>query len=100
MYEELLKAVKGLPEEYRLPVELHYFEGLSYDEIAEALDCPRGTVGTRLSRGTVVDPDGNPLQKGAVFLHLGQGVVAKEAFMGTTEALGRFTSDGIPPRDR
>ncbi|MBI2933425.1 MAG: sigma-70 family RNA polymerase sigma factor [Planctomycetes bacterium] len=51
MRQVLEKAIEGLPEEYRHPIQLHYFEGLTCDEIAEALECPRGTVGTRLNRG-------------------------------------------------
>jgi RNA polymerase sigma factor (sigma-70 family) len=44
--------VGRLPERYRVPVVLHYFEGWSYDEVARHLGCSRGTVGTRLSRAT------------------------------------------------
>ncbi len=51
--EELLarlrREVADLPEELRLPLALHYQEGLTYAEIAEALACPPGTVGTRLA---------------------------------------------------
>ena len=44
-------AVSALPEPFRLAILLRYFEGLSYDEMAEALHCSRGTVASRLSRG-------------------------------------------------
>jgi hypothetical protein len=40
-----------LPEALRLPILLHHCDGLSYDEIAEALGMPRGTVGTNIHRG-------------------------------------------------
>ena len=50
-FEVLRKAVDELPDEYRQPIVLHYCEGLSYDEVAELLDCPRGTVGTHIHRG-------------------------------------------------
>lgn len=50
-FEVLRKALDGLPEEYRQPILLHYADGLSYEEIAEILDCPRGTVGTHIHRG-------------------------------------------------
>jgi RNA polymerase sigma factor (sigma-70 family) len=46
-----LKAVEELPEEYRLPVLLYHCDGLSYEEIAAALEMPRGTVGTNIHRG-------------------------------------------------
>lgn len=45
------RAVGELPDEYRLPIQLHYYEGLSYEQVAEALSCPAGTVATRLHRG-------------------------------------------------
>jgi RNA polymerase sigma-70 factor (ECF subfamily) len=41
----------GLPERHRLPVALRHVEGLSYDEIAEALDMPVGTVKANVHRG-------------------------------------------------
>ena len=44
------QALDKLPEKFRLPVILKDIEGLSYDEIAEALDCEVGTVKSRLSR--------------------------------------------------
>lgn len=47
--EELESALSELPEELRMPVVLHYQEGFKYREIAEALDCPLGTVATRVS---------------------------------------------------
>jgi len=47
----LRRALEELPEEYRLPIVLHHCEGLTYEEIARLLDCPRGTVGTNIHRG-------------------------------------------------
>lgn len=48
---ELHEAIESLPENLRAPILLRYFHELSYDEIAETLDCPTGTVATRLHRG-------------------------------------------------
>ncbi len=42
--------VARLPEKYRRPIELCYWQGLSSDEAAESLRCPTGTVKWRLSR--------------------------------------------------
>jgi len=42
--------VERLPEKFRRPVELCYWEGLSNDQAAERLECPSGTVKWRLSR--------------------------------------------------
>lgn len=48
---EVLEAIDGLPEEYRTVVVLSDVEGLSYQEIADMLDVPVGTVKSRLFRG-------------------------------------------------
>ncbi len=45
----LRTEVEALPEDLRLPVELHYQAGYSYKEVARALGCPEGTVATRLA---------------------------------------------------
>ena len=49
--DDLTRALDELPEEFRLPLVLFYFEDLSYRDIAAALDLPIGTVMSRLSRG-------------------------------------------------
>jgi RNA polymerase sigma-70 factor (ECF subfamily) len=43
-------AVARLAPRLRLPVLLRYVEGLSYDQIAGALGCSKGTVASRLNR--------------------------------------------------
>jgi RNA polymerase sigma-70 factor (ECF subfamily) len=48
--EELAAALAELPEEFRLVVLMFYFEDLSYQEIADELEIPMGTVMSRLSR--------------------------------------------------
>ena len=44
-------AVSSLPERLRLPILMRYFEDMSYEELAHALDCSTGTVASRLNRG-------------------------------------------------
>jgi len=45
------EAVEGLEDMFRLPVLLHYFQGLSTAEVGEVLGISPGTVKSRLSRG-------------------------------------------------
>lgn len=44
-------AVSALPPKFRIAVLLRYFEDLSYEQMAKALDCSMGTIASRLSRG-------------------------------------------------
>jgi RNA polymerase sigma-70 factor (ECF subfamily) len=46
----LLQALREVPLELQVVLELHYWEALSTQEIAEVLDIPRGTVKSRLRR--------------------------------------------------
>lgn len=48
---EVQKAVSGLSPKLRAPILMKYFQDLSYDEMAKALNCSMGTVASRLSRG-------------------------------------------------
>jgi len=48
--ERLQSALDELPEVYRTPIILFYFEGFGYREIAEQMDLPLGTVMSRLAR--------------------------------------------------
>jgi RNA polymerase sigma-70 factor, ECF subfamily len=49
--EQISAAIFRLPEEYRVVCALHFVEELSYQEIAEIVACPIGTVRSRLHRG-------------------------------------------------
>lgn len=48
---DIKRAVEELPENFRIPVLLADLEGLSYQEIADTLEIPIGTVMSRLHRG-------------------------------------------------
>jgi RNA polymerase sigma-70 factor, ECF subfamily len=48
---EVQRALDALPDEFRLAVVLSDIEELSYKEIADAMNCPIGTVMSRLHRG-------------------------------------------------
>ena len=46
----VMEAVESLPEELRTAITLREVEGLSYEEIARQMDCPIGTVRSRIFR--------------------------------------------------
>ena len=48
--DRLEKAIARLPPNYRLLVAAHYLEGIRYEDLAEALQIPLGTVKTQLHR--------------------------------------------------
>lgn len=48
--ERVQSALKMLPDRQRMALVLQHYEGLSYDDIAEAMSCSRGTVDGLLSR--------------------------------------------------
>jgi RNA polymerase sigma-70 factor (ECF subfamily) len=55
-------AIDKLPEEMRTAIMLREFEGMSYEEIAAAMDCPVGTVRSRIFRAReAIDNKLNPL---------------------------------------
>lgn len=49
--EELKQLIESLPTRYRNLITLRYFDELSYEEIAQQLDLPLGTVKAQLFRG-------------------------------------------------
>src|SRR5262245_28392827 len=49
--EDLIHAIEILPEPFRITVLLSDVEGFSYEEIAQSLAVPIGTVRSRLARG-------------------------------------------------
>lgn len=46
----LFKVVEKLPDDLRMAITLREMEGLSYEEIAAVMDCPVGTVRSRIFR--------------------------------------------------
>lgn len=44
------RTISSLPEELRTAIMLREIDGLSYEEIAQAMDCPVGTVRSRIFR--------------------------------------------------
>lgn len=49
--EQIVAALERLPEEYRVACTLSFVQELSYEEIAQTLDVPLGTVRSRIHRG-------------------------------------------------
>jgi RNA polymerase sigma-70 factor (ECF subfamily) len=48
--DTVVRAIDDLPEDLRTAISLRELEGLSYEEIAEAMNCPIGTVRSRIFR--------------------------------------------------
>ncbi|TDK68400.1 RNA polymerase sigma factor RpoE [Sapientia aquatica] len=48
--ETVNAAMNGLPEDLRITISLREIDGLSYEEIAEMMECPIGTVRSRIFR--------------------------------------------------
>lgn len=63
--EAVEAAIRRLPEDLRTALMLREFEGLSYEEIAEVMACPVGTVRSRIFRAReAVDQEILPLMPG------------------------------------
>lgn len=67
--DDVLKAIDALPVDFRMVVVLADLQEFSYKEIAEILDCPVGTVMSRLYRGRKL------LQKTLLSYAVEQGIV-------------------------
>ncbi|HEY0662097.1 MAG TPA: RNA polymerase sigma factor RpoE [Lysobacter sp.] len=58
----VMRAVEALPEELRRAINLREVDGLSYEEIATRMDCPIGTVRSRIFRAReAIDSQLRPL---------------------------------------
>ena len=56
------RSIDALPEDLRTAITLREFEGMSYEEIAQAMDCPIGTVRSRIFRAReAIDTNLEPL---------------------------------------
>ena len=53
LYSEVLQMIGGLPENQREVILLVYVEGFQYDEAANILEIPVGTIMSRISRARV-----------------------------------------------
>ena len=91
-YAPLIAEIDQLPDRFRDPVVLHYFEGLSTEATAMRLGCPRGTVLSRLARA-----------RDRLRMRLERRGVSLEAILPASAAASRmFSSTAVPgaPRKR
>ena len=51
--QQIKKAIRGLPETFRVAIVLREFQGLSYEEISQATNTGVGTVKSRISRARI-----------------------------------------------
>ena len=60
--QTVFQAIKDLPEDLKSAITLREIEGLSYEDIAEVMDCPIGTVRSRIFRARdAIDKELRPL---------------------------------------
>jgi RNA polymerase sigma factor (sigma-70 family) len=71
--QKLLLALRRLPLEYQVALELHYWESMTAAEIGEVLDVPLGTAKTRLRRAKQLLES----ELRSVTLHVGARVATK-----------------------
>ena len=58
----IFSAIERLPEDLKSAISLREIDGLSYEEIAQVMDCPIGTVRSRIFRARdVIDKELRPL---------------------------------------
>jgi RNA polymerase sigma-70 factor, ECF subfamily len=58
----IFKTIEELPDDLKTAITLREIEGLSYEEIAESMDCPVGTVRSRIFRAReAIDDKMRPL---------------------------------------
>ena len=58
----IFRAIENLPDDLKSAITLREIDGLSYEEIAEVMDCPIGTVRSRIFRARdVIDKELRPL---------------------------------------
>jgi RNA polymerase sigma-70 factor (ECF subfamily) len=78
--EDVARALEGLPEEFRVVCTLYFMEDLAYQEIADILGLPVGTVRSRLHRGRKM------LQKRLWKVAEDQGIVRTRSELEATSA--------------
>ena len=50
LHETVARAIEALPEDLRTAIVLRELDGMSYEEIAQTMECPVGTVRSRIFR--------------------------------------------------
>jgi RNA polymerase sigma-70 factor (ECF subfamily) len=79
--DQVSAALDALPDEFRLAATLYFLDDLKYDEIAEVLEVPIGTVRSRLHRARRI------LQKRLWNVALDHGLVPSQDSSGTEHPL-------------
>lgn len=88
----LVEALRRIPVDLQIVIELHYWEELSTRELAEVLEIPQGTVKSRLRRAreaveaAVAELTDDPALRSSTITNMGDWVVGlREALAGASE---------------
>ena len=93
--DDVIRALAQLPEDFRMVVVLCDLEGLSYRDIAEILECPVGTVMSRLYRARrLLEKELEPLARASGILRLPSPSAEQSACQAAVWARTRVKAQG------
>ena len=84
--KELIKCIMSLKEKYRTVLILKYFNNYKVKDIAKLINCPEGTVKSRLNTAKEVLKDSLAKKYNKIFIGIGFNLIVSSALTETAEA--------------
>lgn len=84
--KELIKCIMNLKEKYRTVLILKYFNNYKVKDIAKLINCPEGTVKSRLNTAKELLKDSLAKKYNKIFMGIGFGLMVSSALTKTAEA--------------